>query len=132
MLLYRYMYMGRSLGFACLFLLFSGVVLADEGSDAEVQYLLQFVADSGCTFTRNGSDHDSVDAADHLRLKYDKGRRYAGSAEDFIDRLASESSWTGKPYTVNCDGKVENSGAWLHRALEQYRGTDVSGIPQSE
>ena len=132
MRLYRYMHVGRSLGCACLFLFFSGAVLAAEDSDAEVQYLLKFGADSGCTFTRNGSDHDSVDAADHLRLKYDKGRRYAGSAEDFIDRLATESSWTGKPYTVNCDGKVENSGAWLHRALEQYRGTDVSAIPQGE
>lgn len=120
----------RLLGAMCLVLVMSGNAMAAEESDPEVQYLLTFVADSGCTFTRNGSDHDSQGAADHLRLKYDKGRRYAGSADQFIDRLASESSWTGKPYTVDCDGKVENSGVWLHRALEQYRseqpGTSAS------
>ena len=97
-----------------------GVALGED-SDAEVQYLLMFVADSGCTFVRNGDDHDSVDAADHLRLKYNRGRRYTNSAENFIDRLASESSWSGKPYTVTCDGTTETSAAWLHRALADYR-----------
>ena len=32
------------------------------------------------------------DAADHLRLKHRRGKRYATSAETFIDRLASKSS----------------------------------------
>jgi hypothetical protein len=90
-------------------------------ADQEIQHLLKWVAGSGCTFTRNGTAHASADAADHLRLKYNKGRRYAGTAEQFIDRLASESSWTDKPYTVDCDGQVETSNAWLHRELLEYR-----------
>ncbi len=48
-------------------------------------------------------------------------KRYAGSAEQFIDRLASESSWTGKPYTITCEGVVYPSGDWLHQALQEYR-----------
>jgi hypothetical protein len=97
--------------------------LADDSdrADREIGYLLDFVGDSGCTFSRNGKEHVAADAADHLRLKYSRGRRYAGSAEQFIDRLASESSWTGEPYTVTCDGVTESSGEWLHRALERYR-----------
>ncbi len=90
-------------------------------TDTEIHYLLEFVSSSGCTFTRNGSDHDPADAADHLRLKYSRGKRYVNSAEQFIDRLATESSWTGQAYTVTCDGQTQPSGAWLHRALDEYR-----------
>ena len=89
--------------------------------DTEIEYLLEYVAGSGCVFIRNGDDHDAADAADHLRLKYDRGRRYADTAEQFIDRLASESSWTGKPYSVTCGDTTEPSGDWLHRALAEYR-----------
>lgn len=94
---------------------------AGESTDMEVQYLLQFVENSGCTFHRNGSDHNAVDAADHLRLKYRNGARYVKSADQFIDRLASESSWSGKKYTVTCEGHTQLSGEWLHRALDEHR-----------
>lgn len=102
-------------------LVLTGPTVAGENADAEVQYLLKFVAESGCTFVRNGDDHDSADAADHLRLKYDRGGRYVNSAEQFIDRLATQSSWSGKAYTVTCQGKNQPSGEWLHRALAHYR-----------
>jgi len=103
--------------------LLNGSVLADlsPAADAEVQHLLEFVSDSGCIFIRNGSDNNSADAADHLRLKYSRGKRYVSSADQFIDRLASESSWTGKKYTINCAGQVSESGIWLHQALADYR-----------
>lgn len=94
---------------------------ANQQAEAEVQYLLSFVEHSGCTFHRNGSDHDSADAADHLRLKYSRGGKYVNNADQFIDRLATQSSWTGRKYSVTCNGTSEPSGAWLHRALEQYR-----------
>lgn len=93
----------------------------DATTAAEIGYLLDFVATSGCTFIRNGSRNDPEAAADHLRLKYSNGKRYVDSAEQFIDRLASESSWSGKPYTVECQGTIEPSQAWLNRALADYR-----------
>ena len=114
---------GRLLSaFALLIGLSAGVSAADQ-AEKEIQYLLEFVAGSGCSFVRNGTEHDPAAAADHLRLKYSRGGRYVDSAEHFIDRLASESSWTGKDYTVTCDGKTEPSGDWLHRALDDYRQT---------
>jgi hypothetical protein len=104
-------------------------VIAATAIDPEVEYLLEFVANSGCTFMRNGDDHESVDAADHLRLKYSRGKRYVDSAEQFIDRLATESSWSGDPYTVTCEGKTQPSAQWLHRALTQYRQTPPATSP---
>lgn len=94
---------------------------ASDTTEQEVEYLLDFVSTSGCTFTRNGSDHDSAGAADHLRLKYSNGKRYVNNADQFIDRLATKSSWTGKKYTVTCDGQTQPSGEWLHQALDGYR-----------
>lgn len=103
--------------------------VAATAADTEIEYLLEFIASSGCTFVRNGDDHDSMDAADHLRLKYSRGKRYVDSAEQFIDRLATQSSWSGDPYTVTCEGKTQPSAQWLHRALAQYRQAPVANTP---
>jgi hypothetical protein len=117
----------------CLLLAFAlalpGAATAGAETEQEVEYLLEFVASSGCTFVRNGDDHDSADAADHLRLKYSRGKRYVGSAEQFIDRLATESSWSGDPYTVTCEGNTQTSAHWLHRALAEYRQHPVAAAP---
>lgn len=91
------------------------------GADMEIQYLLAFVAGSDCTFIRNGTAHKAAEAADHLRLKYGRGKRYVDTPEQFIDRLASASSWSGEPYSVECDGQAELAGEWLHQALVDYR-----------
>ena len=96
---------------------------AADKTDEEVQYLLSFVASSGCTFIRNGTEHDAAGAADHLRLKYSRGGKYVNNADQFIDRLATESSWSGKKYTVTCDGVTQPSGDWLHQALHDYRNS---------
>jgi hypothetical protein len=103
-------------------------LMADDKTETEVEYLLDHVASSGCTFHRNGEDHDAKGAAEHLRLKYRRGKRYVNSAEDFINRLASKSSWSGDPYTISCEGVTEPSKTWLHQALQQYR----SGTAETE
>lgn len=95
--------------------------LADTTADEEIRALIQAVAESGCEFNRNGSLHSAEAAAEHLELKYSRGRRYANSAEAFIDRLASKSSWSGKPYQMICDGKVQPAGDWLTATLGELR-----------
>ena len=99
---------------------------ATAAADREIQYLLEFVELSGCDFERNGATHESADAADHLRLKYRRGSRYVSTAEQFIDRLASKSSWTGKAYTVTCVGQVRPAEQWLHEALDNFRDRESS------
>ena len=97
--------------------------LADTAADTEIRALIQAVAESGCEFNRNGSLHSAEAAAEHLELKYSRGKRYANSAEAFIDRLASKSSWSGKPYQMICDGEVHPAGNWLTATLATIRSS---------
>ena len=97
--------------------------LADTTADEEIRALIQAVAESGCEFNRNGSLHSAEAAAEHLELKYSRGKRYANSAEAFIDRLASKSSWSGKPYQMICDGEVHPAGDWLTATLATIRSS---------
>lgn len=105
---------------ALLLLATSSFVAADEVRD-EINNLIQVVADSGCVFIRNGDEHDSANAADHLKLKLRRGKRYASSTEKFIDRLASESSWSGDPYFIVCNDVRRTANNWLHAALNDLR-----------
>ena len=89
---------------------------------AEIEYLLHAIGQSDCVFTRNGKDHTATEAEDHLRMKYSRTKSRIKTAEAFIDRLASESSWTGKPYTMCCaNDQPEPSKQWLYHKLKQYR-----------
>lgn len=93
--------------------------LAD--TDDDVNYLLEFVTESGCTFIRNGERHEGADAAEHLRMKYENDKRHIDSAEAFIDRIASASSLSGQPYVVSCGGKTQTSRDWLNEALVAHQ-----------
>ena len=109
-----------------LLILLAGSVptaLADTTADEEIRALVQSVAESGCEFNRNGSLHSAEAAAEHLELKYSRGKRYANSAEAFIERLASKSSWSGKPYQMICDGEVQPAGDWLTSTLATIRSS---------
>jgi hypothetical protein len=91
---------------------------------AEIAYLFARLETSGCDFYRNGSWYGSREAAAHLRRKYryllEKG--VVSSAEEFIERAASKSSSSGKPYQVRCGGgKIIESGPWLRAELMKYR-----------
>ena len=102
----------------------SMIAVADVAEE-EINFLIGSVESSACVFVRNGKEHAADDAADHLRLKYRRGKRYATSAEKFIDRLASESSWSGKPYFINCpDSGDHRSKDWLSAQLEDYRAAN--------
>jgi hypothetical protein len=95
-----------------------------QSTRVEIDYLLATVANSGCTFFRNGDWYDAKQAEKHLRLKYDalSARNLIGSAEDFIDRGGTYSSISGKPYAIRCPGSAPvPSAQWLRELLAQYR-----------
>ena len=94
---------------------------AQTDAEAEITALIEAVRESGCEFNRNGSLHSAEAAAEHLELKYSRGKRYADSAEAFIERLASKSSWSGKPYEMICDGETQPAGDWLTATLVALR-----------
>ena len=93
-----------------------------EDAEAEIEYLLSSIGESGCTFIRNGKRHDASDAEDHLRMKYRRGKRHASTAERFIERLASASSMSRKPYFIECgSNEAVPTGEWLTGRLEVLR-----------
>ena len=95
---------------------------AADATEVEVEYLVSTIGASDCTFIRNGKRHSAKDAEDHLRMKYRRGKRYAPTAEKFIERLASASSMSKKPYYIECEGQeAVLSGDWLMARLSDYR-----------
>ena len=90
-------------------------------AEAEIRSLIWAVLDSGCEFDRNGTRYPADRAAEHLELKYSRGKRYADSAEAFIDHLATGSSWSGEPYWMVCEGDKTLAAEWLGEKLEGAR-----------
>ena len=108
--------------FIVVFALLQSSALFADDEDPEIDHLLEAIGGSECVFIRNGTRHSAEKAEEHLRMKYNRGRRYATSAEAFIDRLASKSSMTRKLYMMECPGvEAEPSGEWLMRRLEEFR-----------
>jgi hypothetical protein len=91
----------------------------------EVNLLLGYIADSGCEFYRNGTWYNSGEAVSHLRNKYKylADNDLVSTTEQFIERGASESSISGKPYRIRCAGGTPvNSQPWLREKLAELRG----------
>ncbi len=89
---------------------------------AEIEYLLTTIGSSDCTFIRNGTRHDAQDAEAHMRMKYRRGKRYAPTGEEFIERLASSSSLSKKPYYIECESEERMAfGQWLMQRLHELR-----------
>ncbi len=87
----------------------------------EIQHLLSAIGDSGCTFIRNRKQHTAPEAEKHLAMKLRRAGSRVKTAEVFIDKLASESSWTGKPYVIQCGDDSTPSRDWLTTELEKFR-----------
>ena len=97
--------------------------------DAKIYFLINKVKLSKATFLRNGSEHNCVEAADHLETKMKRARRTFGffgslkpiKVETFIDKIASESSMSGKPYKIRLkNGKVVKTKDWLYKQLKLF------------
>jgi len=93
-------------------------------AQTEINYLLGYIEASGCEFYRNGSWHDSKMAEAHLRNKYEylADRNLINFAEDFIEKAATKSSLSGRPYEIRCGGgEAVVSNQWLLKELAHYR-----------
>jgi hypothetical protein len=103
-------------------------------AESEIKYLLSYIENSGCDFYRNGTWYDSKKAQTHLHDKYDvlvAGNRI-NTAEDFIEKAASESRLSGRPYEVRCGaGDVVPSNGWLRDALARYRLSMLRNVKPS-
>jgi hypothetical protein len=94
-----------------------------EKTKAEITGLMNNLAQSGCQFQRNGDWYDAMQARAHLQRKYEyllkKGM--VDSSEQFIQRAASKSSVSGKPYRVKCGPLELDSAVWFGTQLQRLR-----------
>lgn len=98
----------------------------------EIPALLSFVGNSGCAFFRNGIWYDSQAAQKHLQKKLDYALAVS-SAEQFIDRVATASSFSNQPYQVRCsDGITVPSSVWLYDALARDRARSANSIKRAD
>jgi len=108
---------------ATLMLPIGGLAVDEEtAAEAEIEHLLNEIGQSDCIFIRNGDDHPADKAESHLRMKYGRGKNWISSADQFIERIASKSSWSGDIYQIRCPGEeVQSSEDWLTEKLGAYR-----------
>src|SRR5688572_10919605 len=73
-------------------------------------------------FVRNGRSYAPRTAAKFLRGKWDDRAAEVHSAEEFIAKVATRSSTTGKPYLVRYDdGREVETAVFLSEVLAKLR-----------
>lgn len=116
--------------FLILSCLISFSLYADWAKEKQkIDYLIQEIKKIDGKFIRNGKEHTSQEAAEHIKMKLKNAlsswftpRKEKWTAEMFIERVASKSSLSGKPYLI----KFRNSGTtiqvenWLKEKLKSY------------
>src|SRR5439155_12705311 len=76
------------------------------------------------TFIRNGTEYDCQAAADHLQMKWSSAKAKIKTAHEFIERIGSVSSQSGKFYVIRFkDGKEVKSVDFLREQLDRLEGT---------
>jgi hypothetical protein len=112
-------------------LFFAAVILAtfaiaagaeDNIEQKKIEFLISSVENlTEAKFVRNGTEHDSRNAAKHLRLKIEKAGERVKTAEDFINLCASKSYITNQPYMIKyADGKMISARKYFREKLKEY------------
>ena len=94
-----------------------------------VDYLIAQVEKAdGVKFLRNGDEHTGKEAAKHMRRKYDHFKKEIKTPEDFIDKCASKSELSSKPYVIKkADGSTVKCEDWMKSLLEEHRNDKQAG-----
>jgi len=92
-------------------------------SKVEIDYLFSYLKNSGCQFNRNGKWYGADEAVSHLgtKYKYLLEKNMLSTTDDFIDKAATSSSTSGKPYFVKCGNEEPmQSSVWFKAVLSKY------------
>ena len=89
----------------------------------KIEFLLHEVEQlKGAKFWRNGSSYPPKQAADHLRMKWQKAGSSVKTAKDFIEKIASKSSMSGKAYEIEFDnGTKAETRSFLFKKLSEWK-----------
>ena len=109
--------------FILMFALLQGTVLfslaeADSlsaGEKQRIEALIKYVAESKeVEFVRNGASYSAATATTFLRLKWRANESEIKTARDFIEKVATMSVTSGKPYLIRFrDGSEMKSKDFL-------------------
>ncbi len=102
----------------------SGALAAPTAAEAAlIEALIQRVASmTNLVFVRNGATASSMEAAKHMRDKYDYFRRDIKTADDFIRLCGTRSELTRQPYLVRRrDGSEQPAAELLDAELRVLR-----------
>ena len=94
----------------------------------EQEKILQLIKAIGnlqdVVFVRNGSSYDTKAAVKFLKGKWQSKESEIKTAKDFIEKVASQSSTTGKPYVIRFkDAHEINCGDYLRDELKKLEQT---------
>jgi hypothetical protein len=96
---------------------------APTADTAQIEVLISSIEGlKDASFIRNGSDYDAKTAAKFLRGKWNAHKKEIATASDFIEKAASVSSTSGKPYVIRFkDGKEVKCGDFLKERLAKLK-----------
>jgi hypothetical protein len=93
---------------------------APPAVDSAIKKVLALVERSDAKFIRNGKEYPARDASEHLAKKYDYYKKEIKTVDDFIDKCASKSILSGKPYLIKPkDGKEMLFSDWLKARFKE-------------
>jgi len=89
----------------------------------KIEYLLHEIERlKGAKFWRNGSSYSPRQAAEHLRMKWQKAGKTIKTSKDFIEKIASQSSMSGKAYEIEFEnGTKTETKAFLNKKLGEWK-----------
>lgn len=108
--------------FCILALISANAHARDAKENVRIDHMIGSVESlKGAVFIRNGKEYEPKAAASHLRMKLEKAGDRVKTAKDFIDGLASNSSFSGKPYKIRkADGTLVTASAFFRARLKEY------------
>ena len=115
----NFLRIGLLLALTCL--LPAPVQAEEAGEKGKIEALIRHVENlKGASFIRNGKSYDAKNAAKFLRGKWDAKEKEIKTAEEFIAKVATVSSTTGKPYLIKfSDGREVKCGEYLTGELKK-------------
>lgn len=116
---------GKILTALMVILLVADNCIALDQQDAEIQHLMEFISTTDCTIIRNGKEYDGLQAHNHIAGKYERVKQRIKTAEDFIFKIASRSSLSGRNYMIRCLDEELDCERWLLNELMAYRNLNV-------
>lgn len=80
----------------------------------KIEALVKHIAElKDAVFVRNGKEYDAKTAAKFIKGKWDANKDEIKTAEDFIEKAASFSSTSGKPYLIRFKDGSEKRAATI-------------------